>query len=79
MMSRMLGTMKQKVSATLSPDRLERARRITGTTNISALLDEALSALIERESEQQWLDAHAAAPEFGEFELDLSSIPWEPD
>lgn len=49
---------KAKVSATVSPDRLARAREVTGTNSVSDLIEEALGALIERELERRWLDAH---------------------
>jgi post-segregation antitoxin (ccd killing protein) len=69
---------KEKISATLSPDRLARARQITGKTNVSELLDDALAALIEREQELRWLAAHDEADLPGEVPPDLSGIPWEP-
>jgi hypothetical protein len=38
--------MKTKVSATVDVDRLQQAQQLTGSTNVSAVLDEALQALI---------------------------------
>ncbi|HYZ97954.1 MAG TPA: type II toxin-antitoxin system CcdA family antitoxin [Acidimicrobiales bacterium] len=70
---------KTKVSATLSPERLAQARKVTGTSNLSMLLDEALAALIERELERQWLEAHPDDELPGEVEVDLSSVPWDED
>lgn len=71
---------KEKISATLDPERLKAARALTGATTLSGLLDEALAALIEREQERRWLAAHLgnAAPDLsGEVEPDLSAVPWE--
>ncbi|MDQ3732391.1 MAG: type II toxin-antitoxin system CcdA family antitoxin [Actinomycetota bacterium] len=72
---------KHKVSVTLSPDRLQRAQAITGNENVSDLLEEALSALIERELEQRWLAGHESAADDGdlpgEVAPDLSDIPWD--
>lgn len=72
---------KHKVSVTLSPERLQRAQLITGSENVSELLDDALEALIERELERRWLSAHESAPGDpdlpGEVAPDLSELPWE--
>lgn len=73
---------KQKVSVTLSPERIERARAVTGRANLSELLDDALDAVVERELERQWLAAHdrataAAAVDLpGEIAVDLTDVPW---
>ncbi len=69
---------KKKISATVSPDRLARAREVTGKRNVSELLDDALDALVERELERRWLDSHDEADLPGEVPPDLSSLPWEP-
>jgi post-segregation antitoxin (ccd killing protein) len=74
MMDRMT---KAKVSATVSPDRLARAREVTGTNSVSELLEEALAALIERELERRWLDAHPDEELPGEVVPDLSALPWD--
>ena len=70
-------TPKTKVSATLRPDRLREAQAITGTSNVSQLLEDALSALIERELEKRWLEANRDDDLPGEVRVDLSSVPWE--
>lgn len=70
-------TARTKVSATLTPERLREAQAITGTSNVSQLLDEALSALIERELEKRWLEASRDDELPGEVRVDLSSVPWE--
>jgi hypothetical protein len=68
---------KVKISATVRPERLATARAVTGTTNLSQLLDDALAALISRELESQWLEAHPEGELPGEVPVDLSSIPWD--
>lgn len=73
---------KQKVSVTLSPERIERARAVTGRANLSELLDDALDAVVERELERQWLAGHdrsaaATADLPGEVAVDLTEVPWD--
>ncbi|MGH3681299.1 MAG: type II toxin-antitoxin system CcdA family antitoxin [Natronosporangium sp.] len=68
---------RTKISATVDPERLAEARAATGTTNLSQLLDQALSALINRELEQRWLAAHPDSELPGEVPVDLSSVPWD--
>ena len=68
---------KVKISATVQPERLAEARAVTGTTNLSQLLDDALAALITRELERRWLDAHPDDELPGEVPVDLSSVPWD--
>ncbi|GFG86490.1 type II toxin-antitoxin system CcdA family antitoxin [Mycolicibacter algericus] len=70
-------TPKAKVSATLRPELLREAQAITGTSNVSQLLEDALGALIERELEKRWLDANHDDDLPGEVRVDLSSVPWE--
>ncbi|HEU0088035.1 MAG TPA: type II toxin-antitoxin system CcdA family antitoxin [Pseudonocardiaceae bacterium] len=71
---------KQKVSVTLSPERLDRARAVTGTANLSELLELALDALVERELERRWLAAHEHETNDdlpGEVPIDLAEVPWQ--
>lgn len=72
---------KQKVSVTLSPERLRRVRDIFGNENLSELLDDALDALIERELERRWFAGHEGVAEdpdlLGEATVDLSDVPWD--
>lgn len=79
MISRISRMPKMKVSATVSPNRLARAREVTGTDNVSELLDQALGALIERELEQRWLRAHPDQELPSEVLPDLSAVPWDED
>lgn len=72
---------KQKVSVTLSPERIERAKAVTGRVSLSELLDDALDALVDRELERRWLDAHqpgeaADADLPVDAPVDLRSLPW---
>ncbi len=72
---------KRKVSVTLSPERLRRAQEVSGTSNLSELVDDALEALVERALERQWLDAHPATEETTdlptEVPVDLRAVPWD--
>ncbi len=72
---------KQKVSVTLSPERLRRAREVTRSANLSELLDDALDALVERELERRWLEGHERAAGDtglpGEVPVDLTGVPWD--
>lgn len=73
---------KRKVSVTVSPSRLQRARDLSPGLNLSEVVDRALEALVERELERRWLEAHGRAgpadlPE--DVPVDLTQAPWEPD
>ena len=70
---------KKKISATVDPERLAEAVELTGSINVSSVLDRALDALIVQERERQWLAAHPATDLPGEVVPDLSSLPWEGD
>jgi hypothetical protein len=66
---------KTKISATVSPERLAEARAVTGTSNISQLIDAALEVLINRE--QRRIDAHPDDELPGQVGVGLSSVPWD--
>jgi len=68
---------KKKISATVDPDRLAEAVELTGSVNVSSIIDRALDALIDQERERQWLAAHPATDLPGEVVPDLSDVPWE--
>lgn len=70
-------TARVKISATVTPERLRQAKEVTGTANVSQLLDDALAALVERELEKGWLLAHPDDELPGEVEVDLTAVPWE--
>lgn len=73
---------KRKVSATVDRERLAEATELTGVDSVSGVLDRALEALIERELERRWLDAHhGPVPDDdlpGEVAPDLTDVPFEP-
>lgn len=77
MNGRMTVMTRLKVSATVRPERLALAQEITGKTNVSELIDDALSALIEREQERRWLDAHPDRSLPVDVPVDLSDLPWD--
>jgi hypothetical protein len=78
----MIAVRKVKVSATVSPERLERAKQITRCDSVSAILDQGLEALIARELERIHGDGYARVPQREET-VDLvdpavwSELPWD--
>ena len=72
---------KEKISATIDPDRLAAARALSPAGSVSGVLNEALLALIEREQERRWLDAHDAADSVDDLPQDprpdLTNLPWD--
>ena len=68
---------KQKISATVDRERLATAVELAGEASVSAVLDAALEALIERERERRWLAAHPPTDLPGEVAPDLSDLPWD--
>jgi post-segregation antitoxin (ccd killing protein) len=73
---------KKKLSVTVSPERLKRAREVSPGLNVSEVVDEALNALVDRELERRWLRAHqrqegppADLPQ--EVPVDLTDLPWD--
>lgn len=72
---------KEKISATVDPDRLELARSLVHADTVSGLLDEALRALIDREQERRWLDAHSDKNRHADLPPavapDLRDLPWD--
>ncbi len=73
---------KVKVSATVDPDRLARAKQLTGCATVSEVLDRALAALIDDELERVHVEGYARAPQ-GEETVDAvdaevwSDLPWD--
>ena len=57
---------KVKISATVRPDRLAEAKRLTGCENVSEVLDRALEALIDDELERVHADGYARLPQDGD-------------
>ncbi|MDA8315051.1 MAG: hypothetical protein M0010_07725 [Actinomycetota bacterium] len=57
---------KIKISATVDPARLDRAKELTGVSSVSELLDRGLAALIEDELERSHAEGYARLPQSGE-------------
>ena len=76
--------MKTKVSATVDRDRLAKAQKLTGCANVSAVLDQALEALITAHLEQAHADGYGRMPQ-GDETIALpdpsvwASLPWDDD
>lgn len=57
---------KVKISATVDPARLERAKELTGVSSVSEVLERGLTALIEHELERTHIEGYARQPQAGE-------------
>lgn len=57
---------KVKISATVRPDQLAEAKRLTGCENVSEVLNRALAALIDDELERAHAEGYARLPLGGE-------------
>ncbi len=57
---------KVKISATVDPARLDRAKELTGVSSVSELLERGLAALIEDELERIHAEGYARWPQSGE-------------
>lgn len=71
-----------KVSATVSPERLERAKQLTGCDNVSEVIDRGLQALIVSEAERTHVDGYARAPQGADTVASLepgvwAEVPWD--
>lgn len=75
--------MKTKVSATIDQGRLAEALKLTGVTNVSALLDQALEALIVARLEAAHVQGYVEHPQDDEDMMALpdtrvwADIPWD--
>lgn len=72
---------KVKISATIDPDRLARAKQLTGSKNVSEVLDRALEALIVDELERIHAEGYERVPQGGEtvdaVDAEVwSEVPW---
>lgn len=76
--------MKTKVSATIDRDRLAEAQKLTGCTNVSAVLDQALEALIVSHLERAHAEGYVRMPQDDDT-IALpdpsmwASLPWDED
>ena len=75
----MIGMTKRKISVSVDKERLAAAVALSGESNVSAVVDAALAALVEREQERRWLSAHPATDLPGEVIPDLSDLAWDHD
>jgi hypothetical protein len=79
---RIKGVNKVKISATVRPDRLAEAKRLTGCENVSEVLDRALAALIDDELERTHAEGYARLPQ-GDDTVEVvdpgvwADLPWE--
>jgi len=75
---------KTKVSATVDRDRLAEAQKLTGCANVSAVLDQALEALITAHLERAHAEGYDRMPQGAET-IALpdpsvwASLPWDED
>ncbi|HVW31494.1 MAG TPA: hypothetical protein VHL53_03045 [Acidimicrobiia bacterium] len=72
---------KVKISATVQPERLAEAKRLTGCENVSEVLDRALVALINDELERAHVEGYARLPQGQTVEaVDpgvWADLPWD--
>ncbi|MEX1163792.1 MAG: type II toxin-antitoxin system CcdA family antitoxin [Nitriliruptor sp.] len=71
---------KRKISATVSAERIEQAKAVTGSSNLSELIERGLAALVERELESRWIEGYRRELEVdlpGATPVDLTDVPWE--
>jgi hypothetical protein len=73
---------KVKISATVDPARLERAKELTGVSNVSEVIERGLAALIEDELERIHAAGYAQAPQAGDTvravdERVWADLPWD--
>jgi hypothetical protein len=75
---------KTKISATIDHDRLAEAQKLTGCANVSAVLNQALEALIVAHLERAHAEGYARIPQDDET-IALpdpsiwNSLPWDED
>lgn len=67
---------KVKISATVDPDRLQRAKELTGCESTSEVLDRGLTALIEDTLEQVHADGYARVPQGDETVSTVDARVW---
>ena len=73
---------KVKISATVDPERLERAKALTGVRSVSEVLERGLTALIEDELERAHAEGYSRAPQGGETVRSVdpgvwADMPWD--
>jgi hypothetical protein len=68
---------KVKISATVDPAHLERAKELTGVTSVSEVLERGLVALIEDELERIHAEGYARVPQAGETVRAVDAAVWD--
>lgn len=73
---------KVKISATVDPARLERAKELTGVRSVSEVIDRGLRALIEDELERIHADGYSREPQADETVRTVdpgvwADLPWD--
>jgi hypothetical protein len=73
---------KMKISATIDPARLERAKALTGCDNVSEILDRGLRALIDDQLEHAHAEGYVRIPQGGEVVQTVdhaiwADLPWD--
>jgi hypothetical protein len=73
---------KVKISATVDPARLARAKELTGVSSVSEVLERGLTALIEDELERIHADGYSRAPQGDETVRAVdpgmwADLPWD--
>lgn len=73
---------KVKISATVDPARLERAKELSGVSSVSEVLERGLAALIEDELERIHAEGYARQPQAGETVNSVhagiwADLPWD--
>ena len=67
---------KVKISATVDPARLERAKELTGVTSVSEVLERGLAALIEDELERIHADGYDRVPQAADTVMVVDARVW---
>ena len=70
---------RKKISVTVDPGRMSEALRLAGDDNLSAVVDRALEAFVDRERERIWLEAHPPEDLPGPVTPDFFDLPWDED
>ncbi len=68
---------KVKISATVDPVRLARAKQLTGVRSVSEVLERGLAALIEDELERIHVEGYAQHPQAGETVQSVDTAVWD--
>jgi hypothetical protein len=71
-----------KISATVDPDRLERAKKLVGSDSVSEVVDLGLRALIEAQLEVVHVNGYARLPQGDETVTTVdpsvwADLPWD--